>query len=196
MPPPQRLTKKWRFQWVAVSALLAVVMLGCSWRIFQKYRALTALHASGFVTARCLPLPRWLRPNGEVWAIENTGWVGVHLTALCGPLPRHVNPQAIQAIIHLNQTQWLSAQHADLTDDQLALLTRVTSLKTLLIDGNPITDEGLAHLAPLTSLQVLNVSNTNVTSQGVERLRQALPHCRIIDHQTESTETIDPNGIH
>jgi hypothetical protein len=64
-------------------------------------------------------------------------------------------------------------------------LTRLAGrveLAYLSINSVSVTDAGLAHLAELPRLRRLrrlDIRGTRVTMAGVERLRQALPECRI-----------------
>jgi len=81
-----------------------------------------------------------------------------------------------------------------LTDEDLAILAQMNSIKYLNIFNNPftdekgpITDEGLQHLSSLSSLDYLSVIGSHVTDSGVERLQQALPMC---DIRTEYEQTV------
>ena len=62
--------------------------------------------------------------------------------------------------------------------------TDVIVLRGLTINGldlgdTDITDEGLAHLKGLTNLKSLNLRGTDVSDEAVDKLREALPNCRI-----------------
>lgn len=56
---------------------------------------------------------------------------------------------------------------------------RLTTLKKLDLVGNPITDSALEHLTPLQNLELVLLQDTKVTEEGVEKLRQALPKCKV-----------------
>jgi hypothetical protein len=47
------------------------------------------------------------------------------------------------------------------------------------ICGGGVTDSELVHLTGLTNLVELRLHNTEVTDEGIEKLRKALPSCRI-----------------
>ena len=47
------------------------------------------------------------------------------------------------------------------------------------LEHTGVTDAGLVHLEGLAQLQSLYLRNTNVTDPGIEKLRQALPNCKI-----------------
>ena len=48
--------------------------------------------------------------------------------------------------------------------------------------NDELTDDGLEHLKDLTQLQRLNLCGTNITDAGYEKLKQALPDCRILHY--------------
>jgi hypothetical protein len=67
----------------------------------------------------------------------------------------------------------------DLRDDDLRHLAGLTQLRSLRLDGAQVTDSGMKHLEGLTRLEDLALNATFVTDDGAERLRQALPHCKV-----------------
>jgi Leucine-rich repeat (LRR) protein len=73
----------------------------------------------------------------------------------------------------------LGVGRTQITDAGLAHLAGLTNLETLSLFGTHITDAGLAHLEKLTNLKELNLSDTRVTSEGCDKLRTALPNCRL-----------------
>lgn len=65
-------------------------------------------------------------------------------------------------------------------DSGLAHLRGLKKLRVLTLDATRVTDSGLKYLEDLTSLEVLVLPHPNrVTDVGLDRLRQALPNCRI-----------------
>lgn len=56
-------------------------------------------------------------------------------------------------------------------------LSRCTGLD---LSGTEITDASLDYLKTLTQLEALDIRNTKVTRKGGDRLRAALPRCRVI----------------
>jgi Leucine-rich repeat (LRR) protein len=74
----------------------------------------------------------------------------------------------------------LELSSARVTDEGLKGLAGFSALEMLNLDGNgQITDAGLKELFGLTSLQSLNLAGTKVTEAGVDRLKEALPECKI-----------------
>lgn len=61
-----------------------------------------------------------------------------------------------------------------ITDTGLAILTKLTGLTRLNIDGTMVTDEGLLQLANCVKLEWLSVQRTSVTELGVGALRSRL----------------------
>jgi hypothetical protein len=57
-----------------------------------------------------------------------------------------------------------------LTDGDMKTLRRATSLKWLVLEGQPIGDKGVQHLTELQGLLELNLSRTHVTDQGLQKL--------------------------
>lgn len=79
----------------------------------------------------------------------------------------------------LSRLLWLKLDGTQVTDAGLVHLQCLSQLDTLFLNDTQITDAGLDHLAGMDKLQTLNLSNTKVTAQGVNKLRQALPNCKI-----------------
>ena len=71
------------------------------------------------------------------------------------------------------------------SDEEIALVTRVRSLHTLLLDHSPVTDAGLVHLSRLRNLEVLSLFNTQVTDEGLASLSGLvkLRHLNLTDTQ-------------
>ena len=66
------------------------------------------------------------------------------------------------------------------TDDTLVHLKALPKLESLSLSGSGITDAGLEHLKGLGNLRTLTVFSSGVTAEAIDRLRQALPECRIV----------------
>ena len=49
----------------------------------------------------------------------------------------------------------------------------------LSLEGSAYTDSAIAHLSQLKDLKSLTLQRTQISDQGLQRLRQALPLCRI-----------------
>lgn len=131
-----------------------------------------------------------------------------HLTALKDLrslylVNQQVDASALRGLRELPNLEALSLCGARLTDLEMKVLARMRSLKWVDLAGTGVTNNGLAYLAELPSLAVLNLNDTMVTDatagllarlqglqhlhlgrtkmtdDGVQRLRKALPRCRI-----------------
>ena len=61
-------------------------------------------------------------------------------------------------------------EHLQLTDDNLAVLSKITNLKSLVFSSDKITDEGLKHLGNMTALLSLECDIPNATDDGIAAL--------------------------
>ncbi len=66
------------------------------------------------------------------------------------------------------------------TDAGLARLGRSMSLQLLSLDDTQVTDAGLAHLKGMRGLKWLKLTRTRVTDRGVAELQKSLPHLQVI----------------
>lgn len=83
---------------------------------------------------------------------------------------------------HLERFQGLQDLHLTetrITDGGLASLAAWPRLSILFLGRCSITDHSLEHIAACKGLRHLHVNGTKITRPGVERLRAALPKCRI-----------------
>jgi len=92
----------------------------------------------------------------------------------------------------------LQLSGTSIDDDGLAELSRMPSLKELLVARTRIGDAGLAHLTHLKTLRQLRIKQTQATAAGIARLHAALPRCRIeSDHGTfgPGVSNSPPSGL-
>lgn len=66
------------------------------------------------------------------------------------------------------------------TDDELAFIESIATLKRLDLSKTRISDAGLARLERLHQLQQLDLRGTRTTETGVSRLQKLLPNCKIV----------------
>jgi len=87
-----------------------------------------------------------------------------------------------EGLVHLKRLTNLNTLHlggTKITDDGLKHVKRLTGLRDLRLNGTGITDAGLDHLKGLTDLRTLELNNTAVTDKAVNKVRAAVPNCRI-----------------
>ena len=75
------------------------------------------------------------------------------------------------ARLELGQTQ--------VSDAELAHFKHWKKLTTLVLFSTQVSDAGLAQLAGCKNLKMLALKKTKVTAAGIDKLRQALPDCKI-----------------
>jgi hypothetical protein len=114
-----------------------------------------------------------------------------------------IGDAGLQHLGQLTQLQCLSLGMTKITSAGMEHLKDLNQLRDLAVDGTQVDDDGLAHLRDLPRLEYLSVAytqvtdaglrqlegspqfkeiglaGTKVTAEGVDRLRQALPHCKI-----------------
>ncbi len=73
----------------------------------------------------------------------------------------------------------LSLYDTRITDEGLAALTRIPTLKLLYLQKTAITDDGLQQLAALKKLETVFINETNVTNAGIADLQAKLPGCDV-----------------
>ena len=98
---------------------------------------------------------------------------------LCGG---DVGDREVLYLGELKQLQSLGLHSVRVTDAGLDRLAGLNQLADLRIIGSEITDAGLARLERLSHLKSLELLfNRRLTAGGVDRLRRALPNCKISD---------------
>jgi hypothetical protein len=75
------------------------------------------------------------------------------------------------------ETPWASSSHV--TDEHLHRLTSFDELLSIHIASEKITDAGLLELAALKNLRHVRIESPRITADGEQRLRAALPDCRV-----------------
>ncbi|MFO1002753.1 MAG: hypothetical protein U0936_20685 [Planctomycetaceae bacterium] len=73
----------------------------------------------------------------------------------------------------------LQIHSSQVDDNMLRHLAGMEKLEILDITHNPITDQGLAELRPIKTLKTLLLQGTNVTAEGVAAFQTALPNCEV-----------------
>lgn len=178
-----------RFQFSIRSLLVLVVAVAvvCSWfgvKMQQARRQREAVEKASFAVydhqfdanGTCLPGPP--EPPGPPW-LRNL--LGLNFLA---DLRIFISLEATDAELRdlkgiLTNLEVLDLESTQVTDVGLVDLEGLTSLGFLDLSGTQVTDAGLVHLKGLTNLLKLWLGDTHVSHDGAEKLRQALPSCRI-----------------
>ena len=86
---------------------------------------------------------------------------------------------ALVYLAELPVLQWLDLDRTQISDTSLQHLASLSHLTTLILSHTRVTDFGLPHLYTMTNLKVIELSFAEVTDDGLDRLRRALPDCRV-----------------
>ncbi len=90
-----------------------------------------------------------------------------------------------EGIVHLKdlvEMEKLILAGLPISDEATKNLDKMSKLKLLSFEAcGGITDASVERLEKLTTLQSLFVNRTGVTPEGVQRLKTALPNCRVVD---------------
>jgi len=95
----------------------------------------------------------------------------------------------------------LTLCYAGLSDDDVDGLTQLEQVEFLHLFGNQITDAAVPDLARMTQLRLLLIGQTAISERGRERLRAALPDCRLQLNSLSSSgyparRTLLKNDVH
>lgn len=118
---------------------------------------------------RCRLSPAGWQRLAEVGATSNWFLEGsnVNDASLAEIIARHPEIERIQA------------SGPGLTDTSAEGIARLPGLKSVLLSGTQMTDRGAGKFEAAKHLTQLDITNSNVSSTAVERLRKALPACKI-----------------
>ncbi len=100
--------------------------------------------------------------------------------------------KGLVAMTHL-PLERLSFSSSPVDDDGLAVIGRISTLKSLSLWGAPITDKGIAHLSRLSNLESISLKETIVTDAALEHLGK-LPHLQSIT--VRGTLVTGPGLVH
>lgn len=84
-------------------------------------------------------------------------------------------------ITHLAGLEELYISNSVVSDAGLRLLGTLNGLKRLYIYHTAISDFGLVNLMSLSGLKTLTCSGTGVTEEGLNRFRQLMPGCKVVN---------------
>ena len=124
-------------------------------------------------------------PLANLTGLQSLHWVGSNisdpapLANLTGLQSLHLWGDNISNLTPLsNLTKLRSLILAETKVSDLTPLSNLTGLQHLDLEETPVSD--LTPLSNLTKLQSLDLTGTGITENEVSKLRDALPHCRIL----------------
>jgi hypothetical protein len=177
----------WRFGLRTLLLAVLIAALGMAWINLarRQHDAVQALRASNpgvtVLYGSERPGDSGSQTSWGQWARRNLG--ADYVSTARGVELFYATDADLARVGQLSALKWLSlVRSVDLTDAGLAHLPGLTKLETLiLLDAEQVTDEGLRHLESLSRLKRLRIDlgRREVSSAAQERLRRALPHCKI-----------------
>lgn len=92
-----------------------------------------------------------------------------------------IDDSALNHLAHLSGMEELYLSNSSVSDGGLRQLSRLTGLKRLYIYHTAIGDYGLMNLIQLSGLKSLTCSGTCATEEGLNRFRQLMPRCKVVN---------------
>ncbi len=93
----------------------------------------------------------------------------------------NLTDDGLKALAKPSNLSYLAIGRTRITSDGLRHLTGLKKIKGLRINGNKdIGDSGVPHLTDMKKLTVLQINNTSISEAGIQKLKRALPNCKII----------------
>ncbi len=96
-----------------------------------------------------------------------------------------VSDVGLKNIQGLVQLEMLSLERTQVAGPGLRHLKGLPNLRYLNLRGTPVSDAALDFLSELTKLQTLRLDGSKVSEAGVQKIREALPDCRISHSTTQ-----------
>lgn len=92
-----------------------------------------------------------------------------------------IDDAALTHLAHLSGLEELYLSNATVTDTGLRQLGTLRHLKRLYIYHTAISDFGLLNLIQISGLNSLTCSGTEITEEGLNRFRQLMPSCKVVN---------------
>ena len=87
-----------------------------------------------------------------------------------------------QDLRRLRHLRYLCLHGTRATNDTVVSISGMNGLRHLRLGHTLVSDECIEHLAQLQHLESLGVHGSRISDAGLERLRQALPACHLMDY--------------
>lgn len=105
-----------------------------------------------------------------------------------------VTDENIAALTRMTNLRELSLTYTRISDEGLAQIARLPNLRTLHLTGVPISDASLKPLAAAAELRELYVRWTRITADGANKLQKALPNCMVHHHEIQQAPAADSDA--
>jgi hypothetical protein len=112
--------------------------------------------------------------------LQNAGLENMQSLQDLGPVANGVDERILEKVVKLTNLRVLTLDGLRPSNNALQQLGGLKKLETLSLSFTSVTDAGLEQLYGLTNLKSVRLLNANnVTTDGVNKLRGALPKCKV-----------------
>lgn len=102
-----------------------------------------------------------------------------------------ITDQGVEHIVQLRRLKALQLSGTRIGDPSVVRLSELVELEFLGLDKTQVTDASLSYLERLKKLKYLNLSGTKITHEGLQKLKTALPNCKIVQDVLLEARAID-----
>lgn len=135
-------------------------------------------------------------PADTIATLQSAGWriiklsKGNNLLEVSPQNPPLVNHEMLQTLLAAsNHITWLNLGHANISDQDLEIISQFVNLSRLRLENNQITDGGLRHLIDLPHLESLTLYQNPITNAGLEAIKEMPALKRVYLWETGITAT-------
>jgi len=115
--------------------------------------------------------------------VQNSNYLSANFVAVDS-----VTENDLQLLEQLKkQLLWLKLGGKKISDKNLAVISKLSSLTRLHLERTGVTDKGMAQIKSLSQLQYINLVGTGVTAKGLEELKELKNLKQIFIYQTAIT---------
>ena len=147
--------------------IVCVLLLACA-TAFAAWQVAASRHRAAADQASRLAALGVVMQQSKPWRVEQINrW------------PSDLPAKEIRSVQSFSGLKLLNLQGSKITDAELAYLTQLPHLETLLLGETQITDRGLPTIAKIQSLKELSLEHADVTHVAVRELKRSRPDLNI-----------------
>jgi len=124
-------------------------------------------------------------PNGSVSSARFRHWIDPGFSEACGKL-QVVDlkgalgiGQSLQVLTRLESLRMVVLSLSDVTDEDIQLLPKIHGLRHIWMTNTKLTDQCVDDLARIERLEIVKLDGTEISAVGIERLRLLKPKLKI-----------------
>lgn len=124
-------------------------------------------------------------PSGSVTSVRFRGAISDNFPEDCPQLAVvdlkgvHGARKSLQALTRLKSLRMVILSGSDVVDEDISLLTKMNGLKHLWLTNTALTDDCIEDLARIVQLEIVKIDNTKIGDSGINRLQQMRPGLRV-----------------